>query len=64
MDVIKYDLDLDVPSIGGYLSSEQIDLLRIYECDSPLKLIEFIKGCSQIKHKFTEDQFRSEEQHV
>ena len=57
MDVIKYDLDLEVPSTGGYLSSEQIDLLRIYECDSPLKLIEFIKGCSQIKHKFSEDEF-------
>ena len=55
MDVIKYDLDLDVPSTGGYLSSEQIDLLRIYECDSPLKLIDFIKGCSQIKHKFSEE---------
>lgn len=28
MDVIKYDLDLDVPSTGGYLSSEQIESYR------------------------------------
>lgn len=55
MDVIKYDLDCSTPSVGGYLSSEQIDLLRIYECDSASELMNFIKNCSQIKRRFSDD---------
>lgn len=41
-------LDIQSNSIGGYFSSEQIDLLSIIQCNSVEELIAFTKECEQI----------------
>ncbi len=41
-------LNVKSPSVGGYISSEQIDFLTIIQCNSKEELIEFIKNCDQI----------------
>ena len=46
----KYSLNVYSPIIGGYFSSEQIDLLSIIQCKSLEELITFIKNCDQINH--------------
>ena len=46
----KYNLNVKTPICGGYLSSIQIDLLSIIQCDSIEDLIDFIKNCDQINH--------------
>ena len=43
-------LKVDSPIIGGYFSSEQIDLLMIVQCQSIEELISFIENCDQINH--------------
>ena len=45
-----YSLNIKTPSVGGYLSSEQIDLLSIIQCKTPEELILFINECEQINH--------------
>ncbi len=56
MEKVFYNLDVECSNIGGYLSSEQIDLLRIVECRSSLELSTFVKNCSQIKHRFSDSE--------
>ena len=46
----KYSLNVKTPICGGYLSSIQIDLLSIIQCNSIEDLIDFIKNCDQINH--------------
>lgn len=48
---MNYYLDVQSPIRGGYLSSEQIDLLRIIQCNSITELIDFIIHCDQITNK-------------
>ena len=48
MDI--YSLKVDSPIIGGYFSSEQIDLLSIIQCQSIDELMKFIANCDQINH--------------
>ncbi len=43
-----YRLDVESPIVGGYLSSEQIDLLNIVECQSIDELMRFVADCGQI----------------
>ena len=43
-----YFLQVDSDNVGGYFSSEQIDLLSIVRCKSPEELINFINNCIQI----------------
>ena len=43
----SYFLDIKDKPIGGYLSSEQIDLLSIIQCKNSKELEEFIKKCYQ-----------------
>ena len=46
----KYSLNIESPIIGGYFSSEQIDLLSIIQCKSIDELNIFIANCDQINH--------------
>lgn len=48
----NYLLNVGSNNIGGYFSSEQIDLLRIIQCNNILELCNFIKECDQINHLF------------
>lgn len=45
-----YSLNIASPIIGGYFSSEQIDLLSIIQCQSVDELMKFIANCDQINH--------------
>lgn len=55
----NYLLDVGSNNIGGYFSSEQIDLLRIIQCNNLDDLINFISNCDQIKHLFDEHEITS-----
>ena len=44
-------LQVSSNSIGGYLSSEQIDFLTIIQCKSLEELIGFVEKCDQINQK-------------
>lgn len=52
----NYSLNIVSNNIGGYFSSEQIDLLRIIQCNNISELFNFIKECDQIKHLFNEQE--------
>lgn len=52
----NYSLNIKSNNIGGYFSSEQIDLLRIIQCNNISELFNFIKECDQIKHLFNEQE--------
>lgn len=44
----NYSLNVVSPIVGGYFSSEQIDLISIIQCQSLDELISFIANCDQI----------------
>ena len=46
----SYFLNVSSPIIGGYFSSEQVDLLRIVMCNSFDELYDYIDNCDQINH--------------
>ena len=48
MDINSLQVNTNIR--GGYLCSEQIDLLSIIQCQSFDELIDFIKKCDQINH--------------
>ena len=52
----NYTLNVPSNNIGGYFSSEHIDLLKIVQCSDISKLYGFIKDCDQIKHLYTEQE--------
>lgn len=51
MDINKLQVNSKI--IGGYFSSEQIDLLSIIQCKDNHELIYFILHCDQIKNSFS-----------
>ena len=53
MDI--YSLNVSSNSIGGYFSSEQLDLLSIVKCQSQNELIDFVSSCEQLKGVFGKD---------
>lgn len=55
----SYLLNVGTNNVGGYFSSEQIDLLRIIQCNNLDDLIRFIAACDQIKHLFSEQEITS-----
>lgn len=55
----NYSLGVESNNIGGYFSSEQIDLLKIIQCNNLNDLIRFITDCDQIKHLFNEQDITS-----
>ena len=52
-----YVLNVSSNNIGGYFSSEQIDMLSIVQCQSDEELIEFIYNCKQLSDIFKKEDF-------
>ncbi len=46
---MNYALDIDINNLGGYLSSEQIDLLSIIQAKDIEELLNFIKNSNQLQ---------------
>lgn len=51
-----YYLDVDSNNIGGYFSSEQIDLLSIVQCSTFKEIYDFISKCDQLNGVYAEKQ--------
>ena len=49
----KYDLKVNSDNVGGYFSSEQIDLLSIIQCNNKNQLVNYVMNCDQIKHLYS-----------
>ena len=54
MDVNNLQVNTNI--VGGYFSSEQIDLLSIIRCNTKEELVSFVNNCIQIN-----DQLKSED---
>lgn len=54
MDVNNLQVNTNI--VGGYFSSEQIDLLSIIQCKDSNELIDFIIHCDQIKHNYNKEE--------
>lgn len=50
----KYDLKVNSDNVGGYFSSEQIDLLSIIQCNNKNQLVNYVMNCDQIKHLYSD----------
>ena len=53
----KYDLKVNSRNVGGYFSSEQIDLLSIIQCNNMDQLVNYVINCDQIKHLYSGFRF-------
>lgn len=53
-----YQLNVNSDSVGGYFSSEQIDLLSIIQCKNHDDLVSFINQCEQLSNVFSEEDFQ------
>lgn len=49
-----YFLNVASNSVGGYFSSEQLEMLSIIQCQTPEELRAFISGCHQFSAAFIE----------
>ena len=57
MDMNK--LDIESNNIGGYFSSEHLDLLTIIQCKTQREVIDFVCHCRQLKGVFKEEELIS-----
>jgi len=55
--MFDYSLDVSQNNIGGYFSSEQIDMLSIVQCQTHEELIAFIYNCKQLTKVFKKEDF-------
>ena len=53
MDINNLQVNTNI--VGGYFSSEQIDLLSIIQCRNSNELIDFIIHCDQIKNAYNDE---------
>lgn len=54
MDVNNLKVNTNI--VGGYFSSEQIDLLSIIQCKDSNELIDFIIHCDQLKYNYNKEE--------
>lgn len=54
-----YSLNISTNSIGGYLSSEQLELLSIVQCRTYEELISFVYQCKQLVGVFSKEDFQN-----
>ena len=54
MDVNNLQVNTNI--VGGYFSSEQIDLLSIIQCNDSNELIDFITHCDQLKYNYNKEE--------
>lgn len=50
------NLQVNTNIVGGYFSSEQIDLLSIIQCNDSNELIDFIIHCDQLKYNYNKEE--------
>lgn len=53
--MIDYKLNLQTDIVGGYFSTEQLELLTIIQSNFPNELIEFVLECEQIKDLYDKE---------
>ena len=53
-----YFLKVKSPFTGGYMSSEQIDLLSIVMCKTEADLVAFVSKSDQLNHKYSRSKLR------
>ena len=49
------NLQVNTNIVGGYFSSEQIDLLSIIQCQTKDELIDFANKCNQLNNNYSEE---------
>ena len=49
------NLQVNTNIVGGYFSSEQIDLLSIIQCQTKDELIDFANKCDQLNNNYSEE---------
>lgn len=54
-----YSLNVNTNNIGGYFSSEQLDLLSIIQCQTCEEIIFFIYQCEQLNGVFSKEDFQN-----
>lgn len=57
MDI--YKLNVSSNSIGGYFSSEQLELLSIVQCQTYEEIITFVYQCKQLNGLFSKEDFQN-----
>lgn len=54
-----YNLNISSNNVGGYFSSEQLDLLSIIECQTYEDIINFVYKCDQLKGVFSRNDLKN-----
>lgn len=54
-----YNLNVKTNNIGGYFSSEQLNLLSIIQCQTYEELISFISECEQLNGVFSKEDLQN-----
>ncbi len=55
----QYNLNVNTNNMGGYFSSEQLDLLSIIQCQTYEEIISFICLCKQLNGIFKKEDFQT-----
>lgn len=50
-----YNLNVSSNNVGGYFSSEQLELLSIIQCQTYEDVVIFVYQCKQLNGVFTHD---------
>ena len=53
-----YNLDINTNNVGGYFSSEQLELLSIIQCQTYDELLSFIKKSQQLSNAFSKEEWQ------
>lgn len=54
-----YGLDVSTNSVGGYFSSEQLDLLSIIQCQTHKEVVDFLRQCKQLSCVFNDEDIHN-----
>ncbi len=54
-----YGLNVNTSNIGGYFSSEQLDMLSIIQCQTCEEIISFIYQCKQLNGVFSKEDLQN-----
>ena len=54
-----YNLNVNTSNIGGYFSSEQLEMLSIIQCQTYEEIISFVYKCKQLNEVFTKNDLQN-----
>lgn len=54
-----YNLNVNTSNIGGYFSSEQLDMLSIIQCQTCEEIISFVHQCKQLNGIFSKEDLQN-----